>query len=65
MPLVNRICFTICVVSIVSATALSILGIWGVVDDAKLMWRALATLGVLFVASILTVVVNNIFVARR
>lgn len=65
MLLVNKICFTVSIVSIVSATAVSILGIWGFVADQTLMWRALATLGVLFLASILTVMVNGFFVDRR
>lgn len=65
MYLVNKICLTISIVSIVTATALSILAIWGVVASTTLMWRSLSTLGVLFVASILTVMVNNIFVEKR
>ena len=65
MLLVNKICLTVSVVCIITATALSILSIWGVVESATLIWRSLSTLGVLFLASILTVMVNNIFVDRR
>jgi hypothetical protein len=61
----NRVCYTVAIVSIVAATALSILAIWGVVESATLIWRSLSTLGVLFVASLLTVMSNNIFLEKR
>jgi hypothetical protein len=64
MTVVNKICLTVSIVSIVSATTLSILAIWGVVESSTLIWRSLATLGVLFLASILTVMVNNIFAEK-
>ena len=65
MPLVNKVCLTVSIVSIVAATALSILAIWGVVEDSTLMWRSLATLGVLFVASLLTATANSVFSEKR
>lgn len=64
MKALTKICFSICILCIVAATSVSILAIWNVVDDTALIWKSLATLGVVFLASILTVSVDNIF-ARK
>ncbi len=64
MPAINKICFAICILCIVGATTVSIFGIWDVVEDTALIWKSLSTLGVVFLACLLTVSVNNMF-ARR
>jgi len=55
---------TVSIICIAIATAWSILANWGVVESSTLMWRTLATLGVLFVASLFTVNANGIFTDR-
>ena len=61
MKALTKICFSICILCIVAATSVSILAIWNVVDDTALLWKSLSTLGVVFLASILTVTVDKIF----
>lgn len=61
MKLIAKICFAVCIVCIVIAACISILAIWNVVDSTDLVWKSLSTLGVVFLASILTVSVDNIF----
>ena len=43
---------------------MSTLAIWNVVDNSALVWKSLSTMGVIFLASILTVSVDNIFSRR-
>lgn len=64
MPLINRIALIVGVLTIIAATTVSILAIWNVVEDSYLVWRSLATLGVVFLAVVLTVTVNNLVGAR-
>ncbi len=61
MPkIVNRICLAVSLLSILVATTVSILAIWNVVEDDTFVWRSLMTLGVIFLASVLTVSVNRL-----
>ena len=59
MKILNRIALSVALLCVVIGTAVSIMGIWGFIGDKGLIWRSLATLGVVFLASILTVTVNN------
>lgn len=59
--MLNKICFTVCILSIVAGMAISILAIWRVIGDLDIVYRSLATLGVLFLGSVLTVSVNHMF----
>ena len=61
---INTICFSVCIICIIGATAVSIVGIWGVVGNTDLIWKSLATLGIVFLAGILTVSVNKMFAER-
>ena len=65
MKSITKICFAICIVCIVGATCISILAIWNVVDSTDLVWQSLSTMGVIFLASMLTVSVDNIFSKRE
>lgn len=65
MKMITKICFSICILCIVGATSVSILAIWNVVDNTALVWKSLSTMGVVFLASILTVSVDNIFSRRE
>jgi hypothetical protein len=62
---INKICFAICILCIVAGSTISILAIWGVVDAEDAMWKSLATIGVVFSASLLTVLVNRILLGSR
>lgn len=61
MSTINKVCFAVCMLCIVGATAVSILAIWNVVENEALLWRSLATLGVVFLAGILTTTVNRMY----
>ena len=61
MKSITKICFAVCILCIIGATCVSIMAIWNVVDDSALVWKSLSTMGVIFLASIMTVTVDNIF----
>jgi hypothetical protein len=46
-------------IAVISMATLSILSIWGIYDD-DLAWKALGTLGVIFVASIVSLVIIKV-----
>ena len=55
----NKICFTVSIVCIALGTALSLVMIWGDFADDEFLWKSWLTLLVLFLASLLTMVVNT------
>ncbi len=59
LSLLNRICWTICVVCIVAGTALSLSMIWGSYQNESL-WKAWTSIGVLFIASAATLIVSKV-----
>ena len=59
---VNVICYTTCVLCILSAVVLAVWLIWGNLSTDT-AWRGFATIGVLFFASLLTFGVNAFFAA--
>ena len=62
MQKVNRICLAICIVTIISASLIALLAVWGVIgEDTRLMWRALGTCAILFFASAVTMTVLNAY----
>jgi hypothetical protein len=65
MKTITKICFSVCILCIIGATCVSIMAIWNVVDDTALVWKSLSTMGVIFLASIMTVTVDNIFSRRE
>lgn len=65
MKNLNRITLYISILCILIATTISILAIWRVVIDTQFVWKSLMTLGVIFLASLLTFTVNNLIPADR
>ena len=59
LKIVNRICYTICIVCIVTGVVLGLLIIWGDQRDGH-HWKYLATIFVFFLASSLTLSVNRL-----
>ena len=59
----NRICFTICIVCIVAGTALSLTMIW-YTFESDFLWKAWSSMGVLFFASAATLVVSRVVGAK-
>ena len=55
----NKICFTICIVCIVLGTVLSSAMIWSEIRDNEFVWKSWLTIGVLFLASALTLGVSK------
>jgi arginine exporter protein ArgO len=62
--IVTLICFVICLVCIVAGTTISILAIWGVVEKNYVILKFLLTLGVIFLAALLTITVNKFMSVR-
>lgn len=58
VQVVNRVCYALSIISIVAATGLSIAIIWAS-QSRDTFCRALATVAVVFVASLITMAVNN------
>ena len=56
---VNKIALAIGLICIVLGTTVSILGIWGYIGDTGLVWRSLATLGVVLLGVFLSVAINS------
>jgi hypothetical protein len=59
LQLLNRACFTICIVCIILGTILSLAIIWGEVRDSSVVWKSWLTIGVFFLASSLTLTVSK------
>ncbi len=57
----NKICFTICIVCIVIGAVLAMAMIWTENRNSEFMWKSWLTIGVLFLASALTLSVNKTF----
>ena len=53
MKALRLVCFTICILCILAAVVLSLFLIWGS-GEPGILWRSLASLGVFFLASLLT-----------
>jgi hypothetical protein len=63
MKHLNRWMLYISLFTIILATTIAILAIWQVVIDTEFVWKSLMTLGVIFLASLLTYTVNNLIPA--
>ena len=53
MKALRLVCFTICILCILAAVVLSLFLIWGS-GEPNILWRSVASLGVFFLASLLT-----------
>lgn len=65
LQVLNRICFTICIICIVAGTVLSLAMIWWELRDAQIVWKSWQTIAVLFLASALTLSVSKTFAWKR
>jgi len=63
LAILNRVCFTICIVCIIGGTVLSLSMIW-YAHDSEFLTKSWGTMGVLFVGSALTLVVSRIVGGR-
>jgi len=62
--IVNRICYTIAIICIVVGVIYGLMLIWG--DDWRRdAWRGLASLSIVFLASVLTLSVNQVYLRNR
>ena len=59
MRAITIICFTICIVCILAAVVVSLFLIWGSGDTGTL-WKSLVSIGVFFLASLVTIGVTTI-----
>lgn len=64
MKYINKIVLGIALSCIAIGATISILGIWGFIGDTGLIWRSLSTLGVVFLATVLTFTVNSMVSAK-
>ena len=65
MSLLNKAALAIALICVAAGTGISVLAIWGFIGDTGIVWRSLATLGVIFLGTILTVTVNNMLGTKR
>lgn len=56
----NKIALFIGIVCILLGTTISVLGIWGYIGDSGLIFRSLATLGVVLLGVVLSVAINKL-----
>jgi hypothetical protein len=56
---IRSICFTVCIFCIVAGMLLGIGMIWDWIDDSTLIRKSFMTLGLLFLASLLTLTVAS------
>jgi len=55
---VNRICYTICITCIIAGVVFGLIVVWSDRQDRN-QWKYLATIAILFFASLLTLSVNR------
>lgn len=55
----NKVCCSTCIVCIVVGTILSLAMIWGSIDSIAFFWKSWLSVGVLFLASALTLAVSK------
>ena len=59
LTVLNRICWTICIVCIVGGTALSLSMIWAKYES-EFLWKSWTSIAVLFFASAATLIVSKV-----
>lgn len=59
LTVLNKLCWTICIICIVAGTAFSLSMIWGGYENETL-WKAWSTIAVLFFASSATLIVSRV-----
>ena len=63
LTILNRICWTVCIISIAAGTALSFAMIWGEQNNEFLI-KAWLSIGVLFFGSAATLIVSKVLGGR-
>ena len=61
ISIINIICFSISLISILFAVTISIIAVWTSLFNEELLWRTLITMGILFFASLVTSITVNYF----
>ena len=61
ISLINIICFSISLITILFAVTISIIAVWTSLFNEELLWRTLITMGILFFASLVTSITVNYF----
>ena len=61
ISLINIICFSISLVTILFAVTICIIAVWTSLFNEELLWRTLITMGILFFASLVTSITVNYF----
>ncbi len=59
----NIVCYTICIICIVTGVLFALSLIWGD-PESESVWKSLVTVGVLFLASALTLGINKMIADR-
>ena len=63
LKILNKICFTICIVCIVAGIMLGLALIWGS-QDSEIKWKCLNTVFVIFAGSALTFAMSKAFTQK-
>ena len=59
LQVLNKVCFTTCIVCTVLGTVLSLAMIWGEIDGSGFVWKSWLTIGVFFFSSATTLAVSK------
>jgi hypothetical protein len=63
LTVLNKLCWTLCIICIVAGTALSLSMIWGAYQS-EFLWKAWTSIAVLFFASSATLIVSKVVTGR-
>ena len=61
MSALSRFLMAIAIGCVVTGSTVSILAIWGVIDDSTVVWRSLSTMGVVLLGAMACGVILGIF----
>ena len=64
LQLINRVCYTVCIVSILASTCFGLLLVWTNVDP-ELARKSLLTALIFFLAALMTLGVNRALLSHR
>lgn len=64
IQILNRICFAICIVSIITGVLIGLLMVWTPGID-EVLWRLMATVGIVFLGASATLTVSRTYIGPR
>ena len=64
LSVLNKICWTICIVCIIVGTVLSFTMIWATLES-EFLWKAWTSMGVLFFASSAVLIVSKVLGGKK